>query len=250
MDSATFDQQMRAREEFHGLRVNPERWIVVRVDGRGFSKLTARRGYKKPFDPEFSEVMVQVAHELVVGFGGAYGYTESDEVSVVLPPRWNEFGRSVEKTVSLTAAIASSVASLELGEAVTFDSRLWVGDGSEDVVDYLSWRQADARRCALNGLVYWTLREQGMSGRQATALMRGQDPFTVLTDGANAFLDMPTWMRHGVGLRWETRSGWGTNPKTGEMRPVQRWALEENRELPRGDEYREMVRDLLTLDPT
>ncbi len=45
------------------------------------------------------------------------------------------------------------------------------GVGVADVVDYFSWRQADAARCALNGWCYWTLRKAGQSRQQATAAL-------------------------------------------------------------------------------
>lgn len=47
------DTRMREREYFHGLRLLPGAWAIVRVDGRTFSRFTADR-FAKPFDPRFA----------------------------------------------------------------------------------------------------------------------------------------------------------------------------------------------------
>jgi tRNA(His) 5'-end guanylyltransferase len=66
-----------------------------------------------------------------------------------------------EKLVSISAGLASAAFTHASGEVVCFDSRVWVGAGTEDVADYFAWRQADAAQCALNGWCYWTLRNSG-----------------------------------------------------------------------------------------
>ncbi|MEP0832344.1 tRNA(His) guanylyltransferase Thg1 family protein [Microcoleus sp. AS-A8] len=40
MDSDRFEQKMRSLEYFHSLRLLPGAWVVIRVDGRGFSRFT------------------------------------------------------------------------------------------------------------------------------------------------------------------------------------------------------------------
>jgi tRNA(His) 5'-end guanylyltransferase len=46
--------RMRQGEVFHSLRMLPGAWAVLRVDGRGFFRLTEER-YEKPFDVRFHE---------------------------------------------------------------------------------------------------------------------------------------------------------------------------------------------------
>src|SRR5690606_17206815 len=125
-----------------------------------------------------------------------YGYTESDEISVLLPPTFQLFDREVEKLVSLTASMAASTFSVGLGEPVQFDSRLWVSGSEEDVVDYFRWRQADAARCALNGWCYWKLRQAGGSVKEATAALRGlgvSEKNELLHQHGVNFNDVPAW---------------------------------------------------------
>ena len=175
MDPNDFEAQMRALEYFHSLRVLPGAWTVIRVDGRSFSRFT-ETGFEKPFDIHFHAHMVKTATALLEDLHGLYAYTESDEISVLFPPRWEMFDREVEKLVSISAGVASATFTHQAGVPVTFDSRIWVGVDQELVTDYFRWRQADAARCALNGWVYWTLRNDGQSVVEATAAMHRMTP--------------------------------------------------------------------------
>lgn len=60
MKRLDFEQAMRAREYFHALRFLPGAWVILRVDGHGFSRLTETR-YDKPFDAAFNGFMVRTA---------------------------------------------------------------------------------------------------------------------------------------------------------------------------------------------
>lgn len=79
-----FERKMRHGERFHHLRVENDSFLVVRVDGRSFSRFTERK-VEKPFDARFHNWMRATAEALFVGFDGIYAYTESDEISVLLP---------------------------------------------------------------------------------------------------------------------------------------------------------------------
>jgi tRNA(His) 5'-end guanylyltransferase len=98
MNREAFDKRMRALECFHPLRLLPGAWVVVRVDGRGFSRFTASR-FAKPFDETFHNLMTHTAHVLLVEIQGCYAYTESDESSVLCSPDWALFDRKLEKVV-------------------------------------------------------------------------------------------------------------------------------------------------------
>jgi tRNA(His) 5'-end guanylyltransferase len=71
MDNDAFEKQMRSLEYFHTLRLLPGAWVVLRVDGRGFSRFTESR-FEKPFDLEFHRVMVQTASALLEELYGIY----------------------------------------------------------------------------------------------------------------------------------------------------------------------------------
>jgi tRNA(His) 5'-end guanylyltransferase len=246
MESVAFEAGQRAREYFHDLTVPPGVWTVIRVDGRSFSRLTEKR-FTKPFDPLFADHMVATAQALLNELGGRYAYTESDEISILLDPQADQFGRGVEKLVSVSAGIASAAFSLAAGIAGHFDSRIWIGTTVGDVVDYFSWRQADATRCALNGWCYWTLRHNGKSQRAATAAMHGaktSDKNELLYSYGVNFTDLPRWQRRGIGLSYKEYSYRGVDRRTGAPHHVMRRRLIVNRELAKGAEYRMYVERL------
>lgn len=247
MKQNEFEHRMRQGEAFHTLRLPPNVWTVVRVDGRSFSRYTEAR-FDKPFDPRFRDLMLAAARALAVELNARYAYTESDEISLLLPRDWAMFDREVEKLVSVSSGIASAAFSVAAREAVHFDARVWLGGTDEDVVDYFRWRQSDATRCALNGWVYWTLRNGGASVGEATQAMERQSVAwkneALFARGIN-FNELPTWQRRGIGLRWETVEVVATNPLTGEVAPAQRRRLVEDGDLPMKEAYGAYVSSLL-----
>jgi len=247
MKHATLEKRMRDLEYFGDTRVLTETWSVVRVDGRSFSRLTEAH-FEKPFDARFHEAMVAVSRALLEELNGIYAYTESDEVSFLLPREWRMFGGRVEKIVSVASGLASSVFTHHSGVPAHFDARLWLGPTDTSVVDYFRWRQADALRCSLNGWCYWTLRKTGQTKRKATAALEGstfEEKRALLAEHGITLADLPGWQRQGVGVFEETYERVGFNPKLQqEVRAVRR-RLRVEQELPSGEEYARLLRRLL-----
>ena len=233
------EARMRRLEAYHALRVPDGAWPILRLDGRGFTRFTEGR-CEKPFDERFHGWMVAAARAVLEEFGGVYAYTESDEVSVLLPRTWALFDREVEKAVSVSAGLASATFALASGAPAHLDARVVVAATDDQVADYFRWRQADAGRCALNGWCYWTLRKDGADARTATRELDGLSVAAkhelLFGRGVN-FNDLPLWQRRGTGLSWETYEHAGRNPVTGAAVTTTRRRVREDRELPMGDEY-------------
>jgi tRNA(His) 5'-end guanylyltransferase len=222
-------------------------WAVVRVDGRAFSRLTAEH-FEKPFDARFHQCMLATAEALLTEFDSLYAYTESDEISLLLPPAWNQFDREWEKLVSLSAGVASAAFTHAWGRPAHFDGRVWLGPDEETVIDYFRWRQTDALRCALSGCCYWTLRNAGETPRAATRRLdrlTADEKRELLRAHGVEFDQLPAWQRRGTGLSWRSFEKRGFNPKTGETTTVLRRGIHRDEELPHGDEYGAFLRTLM-----
>jgi tRNA(His) 5'-end guanylyltransferase len=244
------DTRMRIFETAHDHCVIPGIHMVVRLDGRGFTRLTREvYPFEAPYDGRFRDYTVAtVEHLMNCGFKVIYDYTQSDEISLLLHRDDNTFGRKLRKIHSVLSGEASAKFSLLLGGLATFDCRVSQLPSADDVVDYFRWRQEDANRNALNGHCYWTLRADGESVQKATETlvrMSVADKNELLFQHGVNFNDLPNWHKRGVGLYWELVDKPGVNPLTGESVVSKRWRIRTDYDLPRKDEYDDFMRRLI-----
>ena len=64
--------------------LSPANWTILRLDGHCFH--TYARPFEKPFDKYLSQAMVFTTIDLCKEFNAVSGYTQSDEISLLLPP--------------------------------------------------------------------------------------------------------------------------------------------------------------------
>ena len=164
------DQKMRVFETAHDHCVIPGVYIVARIDGRCFTRLTkSLLKFEAPFYISFRDLMTEtVKHLMTCGFNVLYGYTQSDEISLLFQLEESAFGRKERKLNSLLAAEASAKFSILLNHIATFDCRIIQLPNKNLVVEYFRWRNEDAHRNALNAHCYWQLRKEGQTEGQAT----------------------------------------------------------------------------------
>jgi len=132
----------------------PNTWIVVRIDGRGFTKLCARYGFEKPNDKRALDLMNAAAKAVmsdITDITIAYGV--SDEFSFVFHKSCTMFERRQSKLVS-TVVSTFSAYYIHLWSNYfpdtpiapplpTFDGRAVCYPSIQNLRDYMSWRQAD-----------------------------------------------------------------------------------------------------------
>tara|TARA_R110002096_G_scaffold173781_2_gene348219 strand:- start:410311 stop:411078 length:768 start_codon:yes stop_codon:yes gene_type:complete len=241
-----FDSVMRVYETSHDLCVMPGLYIVVRIDGRGFTQLTKKvMDYERPFDVRFRDAMVgTVKHLMGCGFNCLYGYTQSDEISILLSLGDSTFGRKIRKINSVMAGEASAAFTHAIGKPASFDCRVSQLPSTQLVIDYFRWRQQDAHRNALGGHCYYALRANGRSKRQATNDLLGlsvSEKNQLLFDLGTNFNDLPSWQKNGVGVEWEDFDRVGFNPKEGVETLTTRRRLASNLLLRYGDDYSKYV---------
>jgi len=247
MNFDDLDAKMRVYETAHDYCVLPGLFMVARLDGRGFTRLTKEvHAFEAPYDERFRDLMVAaVSHLMNCGFRVAYGYTQSDEISVLLHRDEALFDRKLRKMDSVLAGEASASFSLGLGGQACFDCRISQLPSAELVVEYFRWRQEDAIRNALNAHCYWRLRKEGQTVAAATeglSRLSVSDKNELLFQRGLNFNDVPLWQRRGVGLYWRNFQKDGFNPKTGQVAVAQRRRVTVDLELPMKADYDEFLR--------
>ncbi|MBU6951073.1 tRNA(His) guanylyltransferase Thg1 family protein [Hahella sp. HN01] len=244
------DKKMRVYETAHDFCVLPGMYIVARIDGRGFTKLTKEaHDFEAPFDVRFRDMMVAtVDHLMNSGFNIVYGYTQSDEISLLFHPDDNSFNRKERKLNSLLAGEASAKFSLMLGDIGAFDSRICQLPNPRLVVDYFRWRNEDAHRNALNAHCYWAMRKEGVDPETAAARLSkvsiANKNELLFQKGVN-FNELPNWQKRGVGMYWEQYEKEALNPKTGETVTAMRKRLKVDYELPMKDKYSAFIETVI-----
>ena len=112
LKTESMEDRMKSYEKKSRSFVNPEGLIVMRIDGKNFSKYTSK--LKRPFDTEFMEDMNETAAFLCSEIQGAImAYVQSDEISLLLTDfdkittdAW--FDGNIQKVVSVSAAMAAA----------------------------------------------------------------------------------------------------------------------------------------------
>jgi tRNA(His) 5'-end guanylyltransferase len=241
---------MRVYETAHDHRVLPQIFMVARIDGRNFTRLTREvHKFEAPFDERFRDMMVATTEHLMqCGFRILYGYTQSDEISLLFHRDENLFERKLRKYNSILAGEASAAFALALGAHAAFDCRISQFPNAGLICDYFRWRQEDAHRNALNGWCYWTLRKDGLdaatASRRLTGLSVADRNELLFRHGIN-FNDLPLWQKRGVGLHWEACEKSGVNPADGRPVAVERRRVGIDHNLPMRDAYSAFVLSLL-----
>ncbi|VAW74243.1 tRNAHis-5'-guanylyltransferase [hydrothermal vent metagenome] len=246
MKFSDLDKKMRIYETSNDTLIIPDIYIVARIDGRSFTRLTKQvHQFESPYDIRFRDIMVEtVKHLMDCGFKVTYGYTQSDEISLLFSLNDNLFQRKERKLNSVLAGEASAKFSILLGDIGAFDCRLSQLPSAALVADYFRWRNEDAHRNCLNSYCYWTLRREGKSASNASAQLSGVSVASknelLFQRGIN-FNNLPTWQKRGVGIYWEKYHKEANNPQTGQAVIASRNRLTCDFELPMKDEYNHFI---------
>lgn len=247
----TLDLKMRVYETTQDRCVLPEMYLIARIDGRGFTRLTKEvHKFEAPFDEKFRDLMLEtVKHLMNCGFNIIYGYTQSDEISLLFHPDENTFGRKTRKYISVLAGEASAKFSSLFGHVGAFDCRLSELPNQSLVEDYFRWRNEDAHRNALNAHCYWRLRQDGFSIKEATKKIEGisiSAKNELLFQYGINFNNIPNWQKRGIGMYWKDVKREGFDPKMNKHVLADKRILNVDFDLPMRDEYNEFINDLIS----
>ncbi|CAB9500146.1 expressed unknown protein [Seminavis robusta] len=153
-----------------------DKWISLRCSGMGFSKLfkhLQKLGvFSKRQSPEFAAMMRACCEDLMTKFDARCAHTQSDEITVLLPPHTDscQDDMSIQKLCSMAAASVTARFNFELmalctlhskkkGLLVdlmtvmqclpTFDCQVGVFDTSSQALSLILWRAHD---CSTNAV--------------------------------------------------------------------------------------------------
>ena len=159
MDNDALGTRMKAYESAEtGRRLMPRLPVIARMDGVCFSNFT--KGLKRPYDEEMSKIMIAVTKFLVEETNACIGYTQSDEISLVIHTEnikseiYN--ARKIVKMVSKLAALTSVKFNelcrdsdymrehLSKKKSPYFDARVWNVPTLQEAANSILWRELDA----------------------------------------------------------------------------------------------------------
>ena len=129
--------------------------IMVRLDGRAFHSFT--RGMERPFDVKMTQLMQATTMHLVEQTNAVLGYTQSDEISLVLLTTGDSqpyFGARVQKICSTLASVCSVFFNTNLPSFFpdrvkmfpVFDCRAWNVPSLTEAANTILWRELDASK--------------------------------------------------------------------------------------------------------
>ncbi len=213
---------MKKYEIYSQVKVSPSNMVVLRLDGRGFHKLTSTLDLNKPYDENFRDVMINTAKQVLNEFQPYFVYTFSDELNILL--KEIPFNARIEKLNSVIASYTASAFQKELLNInmglnelpiISFDSRV-IPLTNETIPEYFKGRQDEAWRNCINGHTYWLLRES-MTKKEANNLMNGlksSDMHELMFNERGINLSqLPNWQKRGIGIYKTLKEIEGFNPK-------------------------------------
>lgn len=131
--------------------------VYARIDGRGFSRFT--RDFERPYDQLMTTGMLETTKRLVKETHALFGYTQSDEISLVWLSDGVFFDRKIMKAVSVLAGLTTSafadylvsVGRVDLLSRLPhFDARVIDLPNKTEVANMILWREMDATKNAVS----------------------------------------------------------------------------------------------------
>lgn len=181
--------------------------VVIRIDGRSFSKLT--KPFERPIDEQFRSIMVQVTKHLVDKTNAVVGYTQSDEINLVLHTdnyKSQIFFNGRKFKITSNLAAMASVKFLSLAQQAwpdylselekqdnlpTFDCRCFQVPNRDEAINALIWREQDATKNAITMAASCYYSHKQLMGKS------GKEKQVMLSEKGIEFKNYPAFFRRG-----------------------------------------------------
>ena len=198
--------QVKALESEWAAQVPPTMGLVVRLDGKGFSKWT--RPFASPFDVRINTAFIAVTSAMMEEWRPDVGFTQSDEITLMWYPNDPEstteypFGGKVQKLCSVLASHCTVLFNAEFDGHHTpalFDARAFGALTRGDCDAAVAWRAADAVRNGINSVamsMFSARQLDGVSTRKRVEMLEAE--------GVDLDADYLPHNRHGTFMQFET----------------------------------------------
>lgn len=190
--------------------------LIIRLDGRAFHTLTKRLKLERPMDEGFHRAMVKTMMALCHDICNArFGYTQSDEISILVYPKYVNSNAWFDNRILKVATAAASLASVHFNHALldtlsknrgwpetflelahhcpTFDARVFIVP-VHDVCNAFLWRQKDASRnsVSLHCEHLFSRKElEGVGTKERIEKLKKEKNFD--------WFSLPSWKKWGTG---------------------------------------------------
>ena len=157
-------------------------FIVLRIDGKGFSKFSNLHNFEKPNDLKALCVMNEAAKEVCKNFNDIFlAYGQSDEYSFVLKKKSNLYKRRKDKIISVIVSLFTSAYYFNFEKLFLkkpeifpiFDCRIICYPNFKTMWDYFCWRQVDCHINNLYNTCFWKLiQEKNKNNKEAEKILK------------------------------------------------------------------------------
>lgn len=232
--------------------------VIIRVDGKGFSKFTKSIKASKPFDKFFSGAMAQTMKHAAEKIEGCiFAFTQSDEITFVVEndqsyesTPW--FGNRIQKITSVVSSFVTAAFNQEAlnyfeGNAplAYFDARVFVVPTWRECINVLIWRQNDATKNSISSATYYEVAAK--IGKKTTrkkmhGLNQKQQQELLFQEVGINWNDYPTKFKRGIGC-YKVSKEMALN---GNIFMRSSWELDE--ELPVFTREQEFLRNILGIE--
>lgn len=205
MAKDSLGDRMKAYEEegMNMRRVMPLTPVIVRLDGKAFHSFT--KGLKRPFDERLTSLMRNLTIKLVEFSNAKIGYTQSDEITLVLYSSDHKsqliFDGKIQKITSILASFATATFNdyLRLGlipekkrTVALFDCRVFSVPNQQEAVNCLIWRENDATRNSISMAAQSVYSHSELHGKACDEMQE-----MLFQKGIN-WNDYPSWFKRGT----------------------------------------------------
>ncbi len=254
MDTTTLGDRIKNYENSCDTNIIGRLPIIIRADGKNFSRWTKAAKFVKPFDKDLLEAMAHAMRTTAEKIDGCkFAFTQSDEITFVLrndqsleSTPW--FGNRVQKICSVVASMISVHFNRWYGTALApdyFDTRVFAVPNITEAINSIVWRQNDAVKNSVSAACYYEVAK--VTGKKTARklmhkLNRKQQQELLFKQTGINWNDYPIKFKRGVGCSRVERI------VTINGEDCQRSAWEVEYELPTFAKEQQYLKDILRVE--